>query len=93
LHGLINIEQNGNKIHIQGLCVPGGRMGVGSRFLSIVKSLATDISTIDKIDLTCYGTVHNFYKKNGFEIVSTRSIVDSDDEDEPPKIRYSMILM
>ena len=91
LIGLINININVNKIHIQGLCVPIGKIGIGSQLLRIVQTVAKNIHTVDKIDLTCYGEVNLFYQKNGFMIEREREIEDSDDDDELPKIRYDMI--
>jgi hypothetical protein len=94
LSGVINFDVNVDKITVSGLCVPGPSTGVGTRLINAVKTFA-ESNGIKVVNLTCYGSVVNFYTRNGFRIQSQRIVKDdsdddSDDEDYEPKTRYNM---
>jgi GNAT superfamily N-acetyltransferase len=94
LNGVINFDVNVDKITISGLCVPGSSTGVGTRLINAVKTFA-ESNGIKVVNLTCYGSVVDFYTRNGFRIQSQRIVKDdsdddSDDEDYEPKTRYNM---
>ena len=94
LNGVINFDINVDKININGLCAPGPSTGVGTRLISAVKAFA-ELNGIKTINLTCYGSVVDFYTRNGFRIQSQRTVKydsddDSDDDDYEPKTRYDM---
>ena len=80
LSGVINFDINVDKINLNGLCVPGPSTGVGTLLISAVKTFA-ELNGIKTINLTCYGSVVDFYTRNGFRIQSQRAVkYDSDDE-------------
>jgi len=91
LNGVITFDINVDKIYIYGLCAPGPSMGIGTQLLETVKKFAK-VNGIKTIKLTCYGSVVDFYTKNGFKIESQSEYRsdDSDDESEP-KIKFNMI--
>lgn len=94
LSGVINFDVNVDKITVSGLCVPGPSTGVGTRLINAVKTFA-ESNGIKVVNLTCYGSVVDFYTRNGFRIQSQRIVKydsddDSDDEDYEPKTRYNM---
>jgi hypothetical protein len=94
LSGVINFDVNVDKINVSGLCVPGPSAGVGTQLINAVKTFA-ELNGIKSINLTCYGSVVDFYTRNGFRIQSQRTVKDdsdddSDDEDYEPKTRYDM---
>jgi GNAT superfamily N-acetyltransferase len=94
LSGVINFDINVDKINVSGLCVPGPSTGVGTQLINAVKTFA-ELNGIKTINLTCYGSVVDFYTRNGFRIQSQRTVKDdsdddSDDEDYEPKTRYDM---
>lgn len=94
LNGVINFDINVDKLNISGLCVPGPSAGVGTQLIKAVKTFAK-INGMKTINLTCYGSVVDFYTRNGFRIQSQRTVRDdsdddSDDDDYEPKTRYDM---
>jgi len=94
LNGVINFDINVDKLTISGLCVPGPSAGVGTQLIKAVKTFAK-INGMKTMNLTCYGSVVDFYTRNGFRIISQRTVRDdsdddSDDEDYEPKTRYDM---
>ena len=94
LNGVINFDVNVDKITVSGLCVPGPSAGVGTQLISAIKTFA-ELNGVKTINLTCYGSVVDFYTRNGFRIKSQRTVKDdsdddSDDDDYEPKTRYDM---
>lgn len=94
LNGVINFDVNVDKITVSGLCVPGPSAGVGTQLISAIKTFA-ELNGIKTVNLTCYGSVVDFYTRNGFRIKSQRTVKDdsdddSDDDDYEPKTRYDM---
>ena len=89
--GLINFDINVKTLNIMGLCVPGTSEGLGSFLIKEVKEFAKK-NSLEKITLTCYDDVVNFYKKQGFKVGNMSKFYDSDDEsdDEEDKTRYNM---
>jgi len=95
LNGVINFDINVDKLTISGLCVPGPSAGVGTQLINAVKTFSK-INGIKTINLTCYGSVVDFYTRNGFRIISQRTVRDDSDDDTDdddgyePKTRYDM---
>jgi GNAT superfamily N-acetyltransferase len=79
LKGLINFDINMGAISVRGLCVPEEYKGNGTVLINAVKSFAST-NDMSRINLTSYGDVHNFYKKQGFAIEEENDTYDSDDE-------------
>jgi hypothetical protein len=96
LSGVITFDINVDYINIYGLCAPGPSVGAGSQLINAVKKFA-QLNGIKTIKLTCYGSVVDFYTKNGF-IVASQSAYRSDDSDDDDsddesetKMRYNMV--
>jgi len=95
LNGVITFDINVDYINIYGLCAPGPSLGAGTQLINAVKKFA-ELNELKKIKLSCYGSVVDFYKKNGFIIAnqSTYRSEDSDDESDDEsetKMRYNMV--
>lgn len=100
LKGVLTFNVNGSKLNLSGICVPGTSEGVGSELVRTLIAAAKKIPGINFINLDCYNErATNFYRKNGFKIVSesplsyrygSDSDSDNSDRDEPPKTKYVM---
>jgi hypothetical protein len=93
LSGVIVFDVNINVVNIKGLCTPSPSVGVGTLLMNTVKTFA-ELNKMNKIKLTCYGSVVDFYMKNGFRIQNQSQISydsDYDSEDEGEQVtRYDM---
>jgi hypothetical protein len=102
LKGVINFDINVDTIIIYGLCVPLPSIGVGSKLINCVKKFAS-LNNCKNIKLSCYGNVVDFYKRNGFIVVSQNEFIDDsdnesyneyeydNDNESEKKIKYNMI--
>ena len=82
INGVVNFDVNNPYINILGICVPEPSVGVGSKLLKSVINFAQN-NNLNQIKLTCYNkNVLQFYIKNGFKIMDTSEMYDSDEEEE-----------
>ena len=94
LTGILNFDINEPSIYIYGLCVPNYAKGTGTQLINALKRVA-EVNHLNNIKLDCYGSVVNFYLKNGFEITDKSEFYEdsynSEDESNNAKIKYKMI--
>ena len=92
--GVLNFDVNEPSIYIYGLCVPSYAKGAGTQFLNALKKIG-ESNHLENIKLECYGSVVNFYLKNGFQIVEQSEFYEdsynSDEENNNSKTKYKMI--
>ena len=84
--GVINFTIETNNIHINALCVPNARSGIGKKLITKVIIFSKE-NNINIIKLVCYGNVHKYYQILGFKITSSREVMqhslsDSDSDSD-----------
>ena len=91
IDGILAFSVNVSTMHILGLCVAHRKNKIGSALLQEAKRFAKR-NALDQIKLTCYGDVHKFYEKNGFDIERhSFTSMDSDDSYSSPKQAFHML--
>lgn len=76
LSGVMTVGKKSGGLYIYGICVPPKHKGVGKKLMNIAKDIARD-NGLPKIRLECYGSVHLFYKKQGYTIIEENEIENS----------------
>ena len=79
--GVINFTIESTNIHINALCVPNAGSGIGKELITKVILFSKE-NKINIIKLVCYGNVHKYYEKLGFDVKSTREVSDGDSDSD-----------